>query len=567
MTAERVPTQEEFDACYCAVEVLCAQRGLATTRQPSDRPNCLGVQLQGSRRRWDLEVDCSSESLTRLPHVALRGPAELRAHVDYYGSVCISDSQGLSIDPDRRSDLVAFAVGAAYDLLEKWDADAQANEVEFYNELEGYWLGLPESARARAAIEIDGKDRLLSVYYDAKGKPPRCYFAEPETKPNLRLELKSLPPHRALYIHLHKPIAPPVNPERVDAAFLDKAHEACSPEQKALWAKLLGPSKNSPKRPALLLSVPRAAGGRSVIGVAFGARDGKVDSRVAVTPLSVRRHSPTYMRERGGASLDLYGKHVVILGCGAVGSVVADVLASVGIGHLTLVDGDDYSEDNVFRHILEPFWIDTAKVVGLKYELERHYPGLKVTMFPCWAQEWLKSASFADVDAVVIAVGLPTLERAFNRALRKIKKRLPLLFTWLEPLDLGGHSVVVWTEGEGCLDCLFRDDEGVPALASRAAFLEPNQAVSKNLTGCASVFVPFGALQARRIALLAAEHLLSAIATTNGASYRFWVGDGEVAEQKGLRTTPWWAKATSVTFDEATRRAFGPACPRCRSRT
>ena len=564
MTAESTPTIEEFEACYRAVEALCAQRGLTPIRQPSAHPTYLGVQLQGAKRSWVLEVDCGSEALTRLPHVDLRASAERRAHVGYHGSVCISDNQGLSLDPDRRPDLVAFAVGAAYDLLEKWDADEQANEVEFYNELEGYWLGLPGSVRARAAMEVDGKDRLLSVYYDAQGKPTRWYFAEEDTKPNLRFELKNLAPHRALYVHLDQPIPPPVYPDKVDAAFLDAVQEASTPAQKALWAKLLGPSKNNPKRLALLLSVPRAAGGLSVIGVAFGARDGKVDPKATVTPLAVRRHSPTYMRERGGASIDLHGKHVVILGCGAVGGVVADLLASVGVGHLTLVDGDDYSEDNVFRHILDPLWVDTAKVGGLKYELERHYPGLKVTMYPGWAQAWLKSASFNNVDAVVIAFGLPTLERSFNRALRKVKKRLPVLFTWLEPMDLGGHSVLVWSEGEGCLDCLYRDDEGTPVLQSRTAFLEPNQAVSKNLTGCSSVFVPFGALQARRTALHAVEHLLLALAGEAGASYRFWVGEGRAAAEQGLRATPWWSEALGVPFDEATRRLFGRPCRRCR---
>jgi len=562
-----VPTADETDACYRAVEVLCAQRGISHSRLPSANQSYLGVQVRGANRSWDLEVDCGSEALTHLPHVRLRNPAEHRAHVGYHGTVCISDNQGLSLDPGRRSDLVAFAVGAAYDLLEKWDASPLGNEVEFYNELEGYWLGLPDSVRARAAMEVDAKDRLLSVYHDAKGTPTNWYFAEQHTKPALRAELKNLAPHRALYVHLDRPIAPPLHPHKLETDFLGKVQAALSPGQKELWVRLLGPSKNSPKRLALLLSVPRSAGGLSVIGVVFWARDGEVDPKAAVTPLTVRRHSTAYMRERGGASLDLYGKHIVILGCGAVGGVVADLLASAGVGRLTLVDGDCYSEDNVFRHILEPLWVDVPKVVGLKYELERHYPGLNVTAYPGWAQQWLKSASFDEVDAVVVALGLPTLERSINRALRKVTKRVPILFTWLEPLDLGGHSVVVWSEGEGCLDCLYRDDEGASALQCRTAFLEPNQAVSKNLTGCSSVFVPFGALQARRTALQAVEHLLCAMTGEPGGSYCFWVGEGRAAAEQHLRTTPWWSEARSVPFAEATRRVFGPPCRRCRPRT
>ena len=564
MTAASVPTAEEIDACYRAVETLSAQRGFSLSRQPSVLQNHLGVRLQGAKRSWNLEVDCSSEALTRLPHVNLQGPAECRAHVGYQGTICISDNQGLSLDPDRGPDLVAFAVGAAYDLLEKWDTDAQANEVEFYNELEGYWLGLPGSTRARAAMDVNGKERLLSVYHDAKGDPTRWYFAEQDTKPALRFELKNLAPHRALYVHLEKPVAPPVFPNKVDTAFIEAVLQKLSAEQLELWSRLLGPSKNNSKRVALLLSVPRAAGGLSAIGLVFGARDGKVDPKVDVTPLTVRRHTPAYMRERGGASLEMLGKHVVILGCGAVGAVVADALAAVGVGHLTLVDRDDYSEDNVFRHILDPLWVDMPKVYGLKAELERQYPGLKVTPVARWGQEWLKSASFDDTDAIVVAFGLPTLERSFNRAFRRIKKQLPVLFTWLEPLDLGGHSVLVWTGGEGCLDCLYRDEEGAPALQTRTAFLEPNQAVSKNLTGCASVFVPFGALQARRTGLQAAEHVLAAMTGESAASYRFWVGEGRAAAGQGLRTTPWWTQAHSVPFNEATRRVLGRPCRRCK---
>jgi hypothetical protein len=138
-----------------------------------------------------------------------------------------------------------------------------------------------------------------------------------------------------------------------------------------------------------------------------------------------------------------------------------------------------------------------------------------------------------------------------------------MLFTWLEPLDLGGHSVVTWTDDPGCLDCLYRDDEGQESLQGRTAFLEPNQVVSQNLTGCSSIFVPYGALQSRRTALMAAEHLLSTL-TMSGPSYRYWVGDGRIAAEQGLRTTPWRDEARVLSFEEASQRVFGRPCKRCR---
>ncbi|MCZ9335563.1 ThiF family adenylyltransferase, partial [Klebsiella pneumoniae] len=59
--------------------------------------------------------------------------------------------------------------------------------------------------------------------------------------------------------------------------------------------------------------------------------------------------------------------------------MVIDTLAAAGVGHITVVDNDEYSEDNVFRHLLEPLYVGLAKPVGLKLQLERRYPGLNIT--------------------------------------------------------------------------------------------------------------------------------------------------------------------------------------------
>jgi voltage-gated potassium channel Kch len=287
--------------------------------------------------------------------------------------------------------------------------------------------------------------------------------------------------------------------------------------------------------------------------------------------LTMRRHTTNYMRERGGASLDLLGKHVVVLGAGAVGSVVVDTLAAAGIGRLTVVDHDEYSEDNVFRHVLQPLYIDMDKPVGLKLSLERRYPGLSITPVCTTAQEWLKTADLSKCDGIVLAFGAPTIERSFSRSLKDRRFDLPVVFTWLEALDLGGHSVLMWSKGEGCLNCAYRDDEGQASLAARTAFLEPNQPVTRNLTGCGGAFVPFGALQGRRTGLMAAEHILSAVSavavgdTGREPSYRFWVGEGKVAAEHGLRRTPWFHAARTTPSEEATRMVFGRPCAHCRT--
>lgn len=563
MTDRAAATTEQLDACFRVVEAQCAARGLNAARLDSAKTGYIGVQLQGATRKWDIYVDCDETALT-LPRLWLGEPRGLLAHVGYSGAVCVNDGQGLSLDPERHADIVAYTVLAGYDLLERSAADVASGMAEFFNELEGYWLGLPNSRRGRAAFEVDGHDRLITAYANTDLTPSRWYLTEQNKPPPSGFRAGKLAAQRALYVHLDELPTPPAHPDKLTSSFIEAVHTKLSAPQRELWSKLVGPSKNSPKWLALLVSVPRPAGGRSLVGAAFRANRGVVDIKAEVSPLTVRRHTPTYMRERGGAALELMGKHVAVLGCGAVGSVVAETLAATGVGKLTLVDHDEYSEDNIFRHVLDPLWIDVPKVHGLQFELERKYPGIQVMPEATTAQKWLKTVNVADFDGIVLAFGAPSVERSFSRYFRSKSTQLPVVFTWLEALDLGGHSVLTWTKGEGCLDCLYRNDEGQAALQARTSFLEPDQHVTRNLTGCSSIFVPFGALQARRTGLLAAEHMLSALNGDAKPSYRYWLGEGAAAAKEGLRTTNWWNAAGETSQAEATLRAFGRPCKHCR---
>lgn len=563
MTDSTSPRSSRADAVFDVVQALCGERGIAAARRDCPEASFLSVEMTGATREWTLLVDCENDALS-LPTVLLASPRGLLPHVSYQGVVCVNDGQGLSIDLDLPADIAAHTVLAAYDLLEKWAADDGASKAEFLNEVEGYWGGLPCALRGRAAFEVDGKDRLISAYEDHRQTPPAWYFTERDGRPR-EFDVSKLQALRGLYVHLEQLPSIPDHPQQLSHEFIEAIRVALSPAQRQLWDGLVGPSKNGRKACVLLVSVPRQAGGRSLIGAAFAAHKGEIENRVPVIPLTARRQTASHMRERGGATLELLGKHVAVLGCGAIGSVVADTLAASGVGKLTLIDADEYSEDNVFRHILAPAYIGAPKTWGLKHQLEYRYPGLTVDAVEVTAQRWLTRTMLERLDGVVLAFGSPSIERSFARAFRKQDRRLPVTFTWLEALDLGGHSVLMWTDKPGCLDCLYRDDEGAPSLHSRTSFLEANQHVTRNLTGCASVFVPYGALQARKTGLMAAEQMLNALVdAAPERAYRYWAGDGIQAREQGLRTTSWWSEAPTTSAADATARAFGRPCKRCR---
>lgn len=76
----------------------------------------------------------------------------------------------------------------------------------------------------------------------------------------------------------------------------------------------------------------------------------------------------------------LSGKKVVIMGCGAVGSAIAEILARAGVLHLTLVDCKCISANHVVRHsFVRSFDIGKRKVDVLSSQLKRINANISIT--------------------------------------------------------------------------------------------------------------------------------------------------------------------------------------------
>ncbi|MDS0257648.1 HesA/MoeB/ThiF family protein [Thermoplasmatales archaeon AK] len=69
--------------------------------------------------------------------------------------------------------------------------------------------------------------------------------------------------------------------------------------------------------------------------------------------ISLRYSRLASLREIGVSGLDLIrSARVVVIGVGGTGSLVSDLLARNGVGHLRLVDGDSIDISNIHRQIL-----------------------------------------------------------------------------------------------------------------------------------------------------------------------------------------------------------------------
>lgn len=569
MTGERPTELDEIEA---------ALKKSLLTRDVQRTADATGVTLTAElgQRSWKLRV--KPQPGLGLPSIVVDDAAVGRlAHVSYEGVVCITDYQGLSVDPCRPGDVATFALEDALRVLDAAWHDHQAGDYDaLLDEFEGYWGMLPGGVRADLHFALEGPPRWIEGFcFDIDGDMKRVSFADRRHgerltfSPIVRLRKAVRVP--ALYLPLDTSVLPPQRGQRLTASeIVGWLSSGMNKSTRARADELLRECRKHVSASLVLFSQSRPVGGRAAFGVSFDRASGRhpllePKARWRVRPLQVMHEHPTYLRARGGAWGSLANRHIVVVGCGAVGSRIAELLALAGLGRLTLVDPDWLLPDNIFRHVLGGEWIGLNKAAAMKAAMEARLPGLKATAVEEHLHAWAPTAKFDAVDGVVMATGNPYVERKFIQMMFEGggPRDLPVLTAWTEPYGLGGHSVLSAVGKRGCLECLYRDASGASQGAPRTAFAEAGQKLSKNLTGCAGGFTPFSATDAAETALVAHRQLLEHLTGGGTTLYRCWRGSDQAFVSAGHRTTHWYRAMTPELTAQANLEIPNARCPVC----
>ena len=208
-------------------------------------------------------------------------------------------------------------------------------------------------------------------------------------------------------------------------------------------------------------------------------------------PYSVRSLNRDALLPRGGGSIGLSTKSVLLIGCGSVGSEIAHQLASAGVGNLTIADPEYFHEHNLYRHTLAIGDIDSLKSWSVAKDLRLKHPWIVVTPSKESLADWTRQQALERFDLVVIAIGSPTEERVFHDCIQRTGVRTPVMNTWVEAYGVGGHATLDLPLSKGCFRCAYVDPDTLTrGLASNLNFLEPNQDVTVTHAGCGNQFLP-----------------------------------------------------------------------------
>lgn len=220
-------------------------------------------------------------------------------------------------------------------------------------------------------------------------------------------------------------------------------------------------------------------------------------------PLKVTRLDPNWTvgRDQHPEVPARQCKRVLVIGAGALGSPIIDLLAKAGVGSISVVDAQSVSSANIGRHLLGAESIDLKKVTAIAQRVNNSYPATLVEPYEMTAEEWFRKNTLSDIDTVLDLTGDPDVRFQVERARKKHPRSL--LIGWMEPYVAAAH-VCLLPAGTAWFQC------GKDLLKDLQAVDWPDKVIQRE-PGCSSRFQSYTATAATHAVALVAEQALELI--------------------------------------------------------
>lgn len=289
---------------------------------------------------------------------------------------------------------------------------------------------------------------------------------------------------------------------------------------------------------------------------------------VEMSRLSTRRFDKEWLDYRTGNmnSRQLGKSHVCLIGCGALGSHLAYILARAGVGKLTLIDGDILTWDNVGRHLLGAEFCGLSKAAALRKFLQKQLPHLEVESFATkWQHVYEKEPSYIiNSDAIVSTTGDWACDEMLNMVARTTASMPPTVFGWLEEFGSAGQALAVLEEG-GCLSCGM-----TPTGRFKFAATNWRDSTLQRAGACGEFFQPFGITElgpvTDTLARLTIDVLLGKV---EKSELRSWLGDPSLVNNNNGRhsdsVVPLFGSGLRELANQVKPWTSAPTCDLCRA--
>ncbi|MDR3282335.1 MAG: HesA/MoeB/ThiF family protein [Candidatus Methanoplasma sp.] len=157
--------------------------------------------------------------------------------------------------------------------------------------------------------------------------------------------------------------------------------------------------------------------------------------------------------------------HVGVVGCGGLGTNVLTALASAGVGHLTIADGDVPAPSNLNRQFIYRIGQERKKADLMAEWLKSVNPNIEVTYYAEKVTSQNAGAVLDSSDILVDCLDNIPARKELSRYAVKSGKTL----VHAGVIGFHGQVTVVVPGKTPCLDCLLKTVEKRPVLPSVGA--------------------------------------------------------------------------------------------------
>lgn len=461
-------------------------------------------------------------------------------HVEHMGLLCLRPTRGTASVSER----IAFHLNDAEALLNFTEAKRRD---EFEREFAAYWAqrATNSSRRVRVCslVAPGGITREVFFYFDSK----RNRYIIADDKVALRAWLRNSganPGDKDIFstwlFQLSRPWIPkefPVHGRDVTRLLPDDMVARClNPGMRSPFLF----EATTPTGVAFAAVILQSAGRQDVLrGFRHISRVPKdrIVNAFANRPVercTVSRIDGGWIhgRDHPSSYWSVKQRKVAIIGCGAIGGAVAQLLAQAGVGELILVDGDNLSTANVSRHLLGIGDIGLNKARSLQRSLRTDLPHLRFEhAFPKRFDQLTADELnvVAGVDLIVAAGIDHDGEAALDTWRRSLPQPPAYVSTWVEAYAVAGHAVLLYGH-RSILESF--DDEERPSF--RLTDWPDDAGALIVEAGCGNSFQPHGVVELHPTVGLAAELALDTLLDKVPASCRrVWMGDPSDVSRNG----------------------------------
>lgn len=434
-------------------------------------------------------------------------------HIGNNGLICVTDHQGEMFDSADLFGLFKYAVDTAISILTNaLESYSAGNREALYEEIDGYnQTVVSDDPIVIATHNPNQSDNLYAwcINLTKQRNTPQCHYIKYLVDRANQHPLSSSP---YTAIKVTKISLPRIEDFVIPNLFTSFDEHWWEQQTLNFSTQQLDSLNKKSKFKIVLLEIPTPKMHTYlVISYYQDMTSNKYRNFKAQT---LQRGWREYLLNRTGVESQFSSKKtVVIAGCGSVGSRVAEILVESDIDKLILVDYDDMKTDNVMRHYLGIQDVNQSKVSALRNRLQQNIPELEIVAYKTNILNWLisqNSEQLSEIHSIVLATGHPPTELEVCRRLYTYDTSVHVASGWLEAYGLGGHILGFNSNKDGCLKCLYYDDDGNPSnYIKTSLFSNPSGIVlSKNITGCAGAFTAYGSVHAMKTAVIIAEFVI-----------------------------------------------------------